>query len=117
VHGGRSRRFMVSYRIPGLGQRTKTLHTLSEAKEFQGSVRDPARREQLRKLEKGRVLLSDYFGEWLVRKRRLTASTRLRYEGVGRRYIVPGRLGGLAVSRISRDDVERWVADLLRDGV
>jgi hypothetical protein len=46
VLGGRTRRFMVSYRIPGLGQRTKTLRTLSEAKEFQGSVRDPAGREQ-----------------------------------------------------------------------
>src|SRR5689334_13315487 len=108
---------MVSFRIPGSGQRTRTFRTLTEAKDFQGGVRGPAGVEQARRLERGRVLLRDYFADWLVRKRRLAASTRLRYEGVGRNYIAPSRLGGTPISRITRDDIEHWIVELDARGV
>lgn len=104
--------FLVSYRIPGLGQRTRTLPTLREAKEFQASVRDPANAQKMRSLAKGRITVAQYFDMFLERRRNLTASTRLRYEGVGRNYIIPSRLGRLSLNSVSRDDVEEWVTGL-----
>jgi integrase len=112
LHGRRDRRYMVSYRERGRGQRTKSFPTLREARDFQATIRDPAKVRQLRQLERGKVQLSDYFDQWLQRKRNLASTTRLRYEGVGRNFIVPGRLGRLHVASITRDDIEDWVADL-----
>lgn len=117
VQGVSSPRFMVSFRIHGLGQRTKTFTTLRDAREFQGSVRDPVRTREMRQRERGRVSLSAYFPQWLERRRNLTPSTRLRYEGVGRHYISPTTLGRLDVSTITRDDVEDWISGLERSGV
>ena len=99
VLGGKSTRYVVAYRIRGLGQKTKTLATLREARAFQGAMRDPAKQHQLRQLERGRVVLAEYFPAWLERRRNLTPSTRLRYEGVGNNYITSGRLGRLPVYR------------------
>jgi integrase len=109
---GQPDRFMVSYRVRGLGQRTKQFRTISEAKAFQAKVRDPAHATTLRRLERGRITLGGYFLSWLPRKRNLSASTRARYEGVGANYIVPGSLGSMRLSDIERSDVERWVTDL-----
>jgi hypothetical protein len=66
---------------------------------------------------RGRITLGAYFPTWLERKRRLSLSTRAWSEFVGRKYIVPSRLGSVLVSAISREDVERWIADLERQGV
>lgn len=110
---------MVSYRVPGLGQRTKTKPTIKEALEFQATVRDPARARQLRQLERGRVTLGEYFPGWLDRKRNLTPATRSRYEGVGRLYICSpdGPLARIPVANIVRDDVEDWVKWMVDEGV
>src|SRR5205814_7586732 len=40
-------------------------------------------------------------------------STRARYEGVGRLYITQGRLAGMSIASIERDDVEDWITDLV----
>src|SRR3990172_6788064 len=115
VSGRGSRdRFMVSYRIRGRGQTSKPLPTLREAREFQASVRDPARAQQLRQLARGRVTLSEYFPVFLERRRNLAPSTRARYESVGRLYFTQGRLGRMLLSTITRDDVEAWITDLVR---
>ncbi|MDP9343011.1 MAG: site-specific integrase [Actinomycetota bacterium] len=114
---GKPDRFMVSYRVRGLGQRTKTKPTLREAKEFQASVRDPLKARQLRQLEQGRITLAEYFPLFLERRRNLSPSTRARYESVGRLHIIPGRLGQLPVASITRDDVEGWITDLEKKGV
>jgi integrase len=114
---GKPDRFMVSYRVRGLGQRTKTLPTLGEAKQFQASVRDPAKARQLRQLEQGRITLAEYFPLFLERRRNLSPSTRARYESVGRLHIISGRLGQLPVASITRDDVEGWITDMEKKGV
>ena len=54
---------------------------------------------------------------FLSRRRRLAPSTRLRYEGIGRNYPVPSRLGPLRVVDVTRDDVEAWVSDMEAAGV
>ena len=121
VQGGSSKgskRFMVSYRLAGLGQRTKTFATLRDARDFQSSLRDPAKAHQQRQiLRMSRQTLASAFPEWLDRKRDLTPSTRSRYEGVGRLYIMKGRLGHLPITGVTRDDVEDWATDLERGGV
>ena len=108
---------MVSFRLPGAGQRTKTFETLAEAKEHQAKVRDPQKARQFATLARNKLTLDQYFPLFLERRRDLKPSTRNRYEEVGRLYIVPGRLGQLKLSEISRDDVEFWVSDLVRTGV
>ena len=117
VVGGRARRYVVSFRIRGVGQRTRTFKTLQEARTYQGTLRDPERARQFRQMERGRVALRDYFPGWLERRRSLTPSTQLRYEGIGRNYIAPSSLGSLFVSEITRDDVEDWISALVRNEV
>jgi integrase len=119
VVGGKRPRYMVSYRIPGVGQRTKTKPTLAEARDFQAQVRDPSKARQLRQLERGRITLGEYFPTWLERKRNLTPATKSRYEGVGRLYICnpEGRIARVLVANLMRDDIEDWITWLADIGV
>lgn len=119
VTGGAAKRYMVMYRLPGVGQRSKTVSSLHEAKEFQGRMRDPARARQARDLERGDIPVREYFWQWLEHKRNLAESTRARYEGVGRMYISDSmfRLATMAVRDVRRDDVEDWVTELVGAGV
>ncbi len=114
---GKADRFMVSFRIRGVGQRTKTLLTLREARAFQATARDPEKARRLKVLYSDTATLEKYFMVFLSRRRRLAPSTRLRYEGIGRNYLVPSRLGPLRVVDVTRDDVEAWVSDLEAAGV
>ena len=119
VSGGSSKRYMVMYRLPGVGQRSKTVASLKDAKEFQGRMRDPGHARQARDLERGNIPIREYFWQWLDHKRNLSESTRVRYEGVGRMYICDptGRLAHVPVAQVSRDDVEEWVSLLQAKGV
>jgi integrase len=116
VTRGTTVRYMVSYRLRGRGQQTKTFRTLAEAREFQGRIRNPDEARRLAELTKGRVSLSDFFDQWLSRKRKLAEGTRVRYEGVGRLYIQPFILGSMWVADIRPDHVEAWIAELVDQG-
>jgi integrase len=116
IQRGKRISYMVSYRIDGR-QRTKTRPTMKAALEFQASVRDPMRAREIRKLEGGKILLRDYFPQWLEGKKNLAPSTRRRYEDVGIHYICSGLLGRLSVASIQRDDVREWIRDLERRGI
>jgi integrase len=119
VAGGSAKRYMVMYRLPGVGQRSKTLGSLHDAKEFQARMRDPARARETRDLQRGAIPLREYFWQWLGRKRNLAESTKARYEGVGRMYISDSMmpLANLPVRDIRRDDVEDWISGLVTAGV
>jgi len=110
-------RYVLSYRIRGLGQRTKTFEKLVDAREFQGKTRDPEQVSRLRKLEQGRVTLADYFPLWLDRKRKIAESTRRRYGDIGRMYIAPTRLGRMRIGDITRDAVVDWITEMQASGV
>jgi integrase len=122
---GKRDRYMVSYRIPGVGQRTKTEHTLQAARDFQASTRDPVKAQLLRQMAKSKITLAEYFPTFLQRRRNLSPSTRARYESVGRLYIIGddpkervrwthGPIGHLRLYEISRDHIEVWITDLER---
>jgi integrase len=117
VTRGSATRYVVSYRIRGLGQRTKTFQRLADAKEFQGKSRNPEEAARLRRLSQGKVSLADYFPQWLEHKRKLAPSTRLRYENVAKLYLLSGDLGRMRLSEITPDAVEVWVSGLVRRGV
>jgi integrase len=54
--------------------------------------------------------VGEYLEQWLARKRSLRESTRLQYTNHIRVHLVPG-LGGIAVTRLSRRQVEAFVED------
>jgi integrase len=117
VTRGPTVRYVVSYRVRGIGQRTKTYDRLADAKEFQGQMRDPGQAARMRRKVKGRLPLSDYFPAWLEGKRRLRESTRRRYLDIGRIYIEPSRFGRMMVSDIEHADVKDWISELVAKGV
>jgi integrase len=117
VTRGSTVRYVVSYRVRGIGQRTKTFDRLTEAKEYQGRMRDPAQGARMRRREKGKLSLAEYFPAWLAGKRRLRESTRRRYADIGRIYITPYRLGRMNVSDIEHSDVNEWITELVRKGI
>src|SRR5438105_15360183 len=89
---GSDDRFMVSYRVPGGGQQTRTFRSLTQALDFQATTRDPSKTEQFRALQAGRrVTVAQYFDHFLETRFNLSPSTRHRYVGVGERYIKQGR--------------------------
>ena len=68
VSGGSSKRYMVMYRLPGVGQRSKTVASLKDAKEFQVGMRNPEHARQTRDLERGNIPIREYFWQWLDRQ-------------------------------------------------
>jgi integrase len=110
-------RYVVSYRVRGIGQRTKSFQHLGDAKEFQGRMRDPEQSARMRRRVKGRQPLAEYFPAWLEGKRRLRESTRRRYADIGRIYVAPSHLGRMMVADIEHSDVKEWVSELVRRGV
>ena len=52
---GRPDRWVVSYRVRGLGQRTKTFYSLSDARQFRGELQTKEKQE-LRRMERGKVV-------------------------------------------------------------
>jgi integrase len=114
---GTTVRYVVSYRVRGIGQRTKPFEHLADAKEFQGRMRDPAQGARMRRRVKGRQPLAEYFPAWLEGKRRLRESTRRRYGDIGTKYIAPFRIGRMNVSDIEHVDVKDWITELVSKGV
>src|SRR5438067_13767181 len=91
---GSKDRYMVSYRIFGLGQRTRTFPTEGQALAFQATLRDPSREDQVRAMHiAARITVAQYFDHFMETRFNLSPSTRERYAGVGERYIKYGRLG------------------------
>jgi integrase len=117
VTRGRAVRYVVSYRIRGVGQRTKTFERLADAKEFQGKARDPRHADRMRSRERGTVPVAAYFDSWLEAHNGLRPTTRRRYADIGRMYIAPSTLGRMNVSDVEREDVKLWIAWMQAAGV
>lgn len=63
-----------------------------------------------RERPKRKLSVNDYGEQWLERKaRRVRPSVASNYERILGTHILP-RLGSLLVNKVTRDDVERWVA-------
>jgi integrase len=116
VTRGSTVRYVVSFRVRGSGQRTKSFQRLEDAKRFQGEIRDPKEAARQQRKREDRTTLADYFPVWLEARQKLTASTRRRYADVGRIYIADSSLGRMRLSDITRSDVKGWVESLAQRG-
>jgi hypothetical protein len=120
THEGKRRasvRYVVSYRLRGVGQRTKTFDRLGEAQTFQAQTRDPEKARKLRAREKGRVPVADYFTAWVREHNGIRPTTRRRYEDVGRMYVAAYPIGNLNLSDLRREHVKTWIASMEAAGV
>jgi len=109
VTRGKTVRYVVSYRVRGAGQRTKSYPRLEEARDFQANMRNPKAAAKEEKRRRSSATLADYFPIWLAGKHKLTPSTHRRYIDVGRLYIIGSDLGRLPLTEITREDVKAWV--------
>ena len=110
-------RYVVSYRLRGLGQRTKTFERLGDARTFQAETRSPEKARRLANREKGRVLVGEFFDSWLTGHHDLRPTTRRRYEDIGRMYVTTKRIGRMNLADVQREDVKEWITTLQADGV
>lgn len=102
-------RYVVSYRLRGLGQKTRTLVRLADAVEFQGEMRDPAKARAVARRGEARIPMAAFFDSWLDSKHKLAPSTRRRYLDIGRMYVEPSTIGRMYVADINHEDVEAWI--------
>lgn len=109
-------RWVVSFRVRGLGQRTKTFLSLSEAKQFRAELHTRDKHEELRRRERGKVPLGEFLLSYCGRRKDWAESTRERYRFAAD-LILAGRLARIPVSRIVREDVQGWLDDMVAAGV
>jgi hypothetical protein len=97
-------RWVVSYRVRGLGQRTKTFRSLEEAKGFRAELHTREKQEELRRRDRGKVPFGEYLLAYCGRRKDWAESTRERYRFAAD-LIRTGRLARIPVSTIAREDV------------
>jgi integrase len=110
-----SGRFEARYRDPSGRQRARTFDTKRDARQFldragtemvTGTWRDPAL---------GRVCFEEYATWWLEHRPDLRPRTKELYEGLLRRYLIPG-LGSCRFERLNTAVVRVWHTELLGRG-
>ena len=67
---------MVSFRVRGVGQRTRTLRSLAEAKGFRAQLGTERKHEELRHRDRGKVAFGDHLSGDCERRKDWAASTR-----------------------------------------
>jgi len=108
--------WLARWRDPGGTQRKRTFarktdadrHLIGiESRMLDGSYIDPSR---------SRVTVQAWAQQWLAGQVQLKESTRVRYEGLLRRHVLP-RWGRVPLAKIGHADVAAWVADLSVSGL
>lgn len=107
-------RFDVRYRLANGKTRTKTLRTITAAREFQASVVTERGRGGLVDPKAGRTTLDTYSAAWLAQRPDLAPRTVEMYRGLLRLHILP-ELGPVQLSRLDVAAVRSWRAAKLRE--
>ncbi len=81
-------RWVVSFRVRGVGQTTRTFLSLSEAKRFPGELHTEQKREELRRHRRGKVPFGEYLVEYLDRH----ADRWDRFSWFGFQHVLTGSL-------------------------
>jgi len=66
--------------------------------------------------DRSRVTVDVWAAQWLAGQVHLKESTRVRYDGLLRRYVLP-RWGTVPLAKIGHADVARWVGELSSSGL
>lgn len=112
--GKRGTTYKVSWRLPSGQQRTKTFKTYDEAKAHKVEVEGLERRGVSVDPQRGAVKLSAWSEDFMA-TRQLKPKSEASYRSLLRSRILP-TFGDVALSSITRLDVQQWVA-AMRDEI
>ena len=111
-----SGRYEARYRDPHGRQRGKTFRRRSDAARFLAAVETDKQRGVWKDPRSGRVRFADFAAGWLETTVHLKPSTRVSYEMLLRRHVLP-YFGPLHLSSIERMQVQSWLSDLMLNGI
>jgi integrase len=108
--------YKVYYWLPGKKQTSKTLPTMTEARDHQAKIRgDPASSKSLAQRRQGRTSLESVFVH-VMETEQFAPATRELYGGTWRRYLKP-TFGTTPIAAIRRENIRTWEAALRRKKV
>jgi integrase len=105
--------WQARYRDPAGKQRAKTFAGKGAKKKAEGfldSTRDKVRSGSFVDLDRGQILLADWYAKWKP-TRRIAANTQERAESVWANHVEP-HFGSWPLASIGNLDVEEWIAKL-----
>ena len=108
----------VAWRDERGRQKSRTFTRKADADAWEAKIKLAKRQGELADLDAGRQTLKDFLGEWwrLHAEPHLAASTRASYERLRDKHLLP-ELGHLPLRSITTEQIQRFQADLLSQGV
>lgn len=107
-------RWLARYRTPDGIQRSKTFCRKAEAERFILAVEVDKLRGSFVDPKSAQILVATWAEDWLASQTDLSTSTRERYAGILRTYIVRA-WGRRPLGTITHREVQAWVAALAKD--
>ena len=108
--------WQVRWYDPSGRQRTKSFKRKTDAKQFANRVEIEKQRGTYVDPALGKLLFSDWAGEWLQAKINLRPSSWARDESYLRNHVLP-EFGSMALARIDKLQVQAWVRGLVEKGL
>lgn len=112
--GGRAS-YRVHYRTADKVQRSKSFRLKREADAYLTEVTSSVQTGNYVDPSRGRVTLGTVADDWLATKVSIRPTTRARYESAIEKHVRP-KWGTTPVARITHEDLQQWVADLVATG-
>lgn len=109
---GKGRRWLVLWRDEDSRLRTKSFVQKGEAEQYATGLEDDIRAGRYVEPEHAEQNFSKLADTWLSSKHRPKPVTLLRYKRELKTYVLP-RWGNTPINRITRQEIEAWVRDLL----
>lgn len=106
-------RFDVRYRLASGQVRTKTLRTITEARQFQATTKADKARGGLVDPKAGRLTLTEYAAEWIDTRAALRPRTVDHYQALLRLHIAP-TIGRTQLGRLDPAGVRAWHSKLVK---
>jgi integrase len=116
IHQLSSGRWELRYRDPNGRPRRLRFDTKGQAKDHLATVRTKGIEGSYIAPERGRITFGAWCDQWWATKVDLRARTLARYERDLRLHIRP-RFERRALAKITKTEVQSWVAEMRRDGV
>lgn len=106
-------RFDVRYRLPSGQARTKTVRTITEARQFQATTKADRARGGLVDPKAGRLTLTDYASDWIDTRAALRPRTVDHYEALLRLHIAP-TIGKTQLGKLDPAGVRAWHSKMVK---
>ncbi len=106
-------RFDVRYRLPSGQARTKTVRTITEARQFQATTKADRARGGLVDPKAGRLTLTDYATDWIDTRSGLRPRTVDHYKALLRLHIAP-TIGKTQLGKLDPACVRAWHSKMVK---